>query len=810
MNRLTVGLATYRDFDGAYFTLQSLRAHHGNGFDILVLDNAPERCVRTEQVTRAVGGRYIHRPDLTGTSKPRDAIFHLSETPWVMVCDSHVLFEPGAIAKLIELSGASGSCKDFFTGPLVWDDGVGVSTHWRSTTPPGLWGVWDRDDRADGVEPFAVPMQGLGCFAMARDAWPGFHPLSRGFGGEEGYIHEKVRKSGGRVLCVPRLRWRHRFRDVGGWDKNPTPYPAYLGDHTFNLLVQHRELGIEAEGAILKDFGARLTAQEWDNVLKEARESQLFGEPAKQPVRQQIVGVWYTDNTAPPALLQASLKSIAEAKRQTWRHEVVIVACGWEVPEEPVPGVEFVRFTGERKRSHATIIAQIREALSSLSTLNSQLSTCEAVCFLEHDVLYPEWYFQRIGDTFANNPTSPVVSNLDYIGLSAQGWQPVRERHEPMHQLSMRYSFALENLQRAAKEAESGSALLEPQGDRSNWVRLPPTPGLGLAPAVHVNHTAGRFTSHGEVVYAPAAATIHPHWGEHRNWWPGGASLRDAGASNQGQGASGGCGCGKPGAEHPSIEKWYEVARTNPSDFHEHVVTIKELADKCEVVSEVAMWGKPSLVALCASNAKAVHSYSPIEKGEWHKLKELENDRLQTRKLDPSQEVEPTDLLFVDTHHTAQTVFDQLNANKDAVRKYMAVHTTETFGEKGDDGSPGVLVGIRKFVHENREWTVIRHDRNNHGLIVLSRLDEDRKTPPGLLRKALNFSKALAEHAKAGMRLVEDTVYETRLELCLLCPERAHDTCSKCGCPVDKKCSWAEQQCPADPPKWLTSLAVES
>jgi len=114
-----------------------------------------------------------------------------------------------------------------------------------------------------------------------------------------------------------------------------------------------------------------------------------------------------------------------------------------------------------------------------------------------------------------------------------------------------------------------------------------------------------------------------------------------------------------------------------------------------------------------------------------------------------------------------------------------------------------VLHGIRRLVHEIREWTVIRHGRNNYGLIVLSRLDEDRKRPPGLLRKAFNFSKALAENAKTGIKLVEDNVYETRLELCLLCPERAHDFCSKCGCPIDRKASWVEQQCPADPPRWM-------
>jgi hypothetical protein len=203
-------------------------------------------------------------------------------------------------------------------------------------------------------------------------------------------------------------------------------------------------------------------------------------------------------------------------------------------------------------------------------------------------VIYPEWYFQAVGDAF-DHPTAPVVSNLDYIGLSAQGWQPVRERHEPLHQLSMRWEFALKNLERAVEQAKQGSAILEPQGDRSNWVRIPATPGLGLAPAVHVNHTAGRFTSHGEVVYGAAAATRHPHWGDHKNYWPGDTAPIATVAS---------CGmCNQQPVQHASIEAWYDAARTQPSDFHEHVATLKELADPCEVVTEIAMWGKPSLVA---------------------------------------------------------------------------------------------------------------------------------------------------------------------------------------------------------------------
>ena len=85
-----------------------------------------------------------------------------------------------------------------------------------------MFGQWERDPRLDdpGREPFEIAMQGLGLFACRRSAWPGLNPRLRGFGGEEGYLHERFRRRGGRVLCHPRLGWAHRFaRPIG------IPYP---------------------------------------------------------------------------------------------------------------------------------------------------------------------------------------------------------------------------------------------------------------------------------------------------------------------------------------------------------------------------------------------------------------------------------------------------------------------------------------------------------------------------------------------------------------------------------------------------------
>ena len=150
---LTIGMATRGEFDSVYFTLTGLAANHPAGVRFVVVDNTPERCPRTEGITRAVGGTYIHRPDLSGTSKPRDAVFHFAKTPWVMCIDSHVIFQHvwrdgrgrvSAVGEFLEWLKENRDCRDLVQGPLLTDDGAHLWTHWNTGAPPGLWGEWQR------------------------------------------------------------------------------------------------------------------------------------------------------------------------------------------------------------------------------------------------------------------------------------------------------------------------------------------------------------------------------------------------------------------------------------------------------------------------------------------------------------------------------------------------------------------------------------------------------------------------------------------------------------------------------------------
>ena len=97
---LTIGMATYRDFDGVYFTVQALRLYQDLGdTELLVIDNYG--CEDTRKFVGDVpGARYIRLEGVTGTALPRDRVFREATGEAVLCVDCHILLVPGAIARL--------------------------------------------------------------------------------------------------------------------------------------------------------------------------------------------------------------------------------------------------------------------------------------------------------------------------------------------------------------------------------------------------------------------------------------------------------------------------------------------------------------------------------------------------------------------------------------------------------------------------------------------------------------------------------------------------------------------------------------
>lgn len=247
MKKLTIGIPTYNDYDGLYFTLQSIRMYHSeilNDIEFIIIDNNPtsNHGKKNEEITKWVKEtiQYIKYDENRGTAAAKNQVFKYANTPYVMCIDSHILIQPKSLKKLINYFDNGKDEGNLIQGPLVYDDFTSISTHFDLVWRGDMWGVWGTDQRGVDLEspPFEIQAQGMGLFSCRKDSWLEFSPLFKGFGGEEGYIHEKYRKHGKKVICLPFLRWMHRFERPNG-----VPYTLTLDEKVRNYYIGFSELG---------------------------------------------------------------------------------------------------------------------------------------------------------------------------------------------------------------------------------------------------------------------------------------------------------------------------------------------------------------------------------------------------------------------------------------------------------------------------------------------------------------------------------------------------------------------------------------
>jgi hypothetical protein len=273
MRKLTIGFATYDDYDGIYFTIQSIRMYHSEilkDIEFVIVDNNPDskhgKAVR--DLTNWIKEPFQYLPFVKYNSTiARNKIFELSDTPYTLCMDSHVIIVPGALKKLIDYYDNNLDDGNLLQGPIIYDDLKNFSTHFNDEWGSHMWGRWATDKRAEDPNstPFEIPAQGLGLFSCRTDSWLGFNKEFRGFGGEEKYIHEKYRKIGKKTICLPFLRWLHRFGRPGG-----IPYNNNLKDRFRNYIIGHFELGLD-NTHVKNNFKDVISMEEMNNIEKEVK-----------------------------------------------------------------------------------------------------------------------------------------------------------------------------------------------------------------------------------------------------------------------------------------------------------------------------------------------------------------------------------------------------------------------------------------------------------------------------------------------------------------------------------------------------------
>ena len=248
--RLTVGMACHDDFDGVYFSVQALSLYHSEEMacsEILVVDNDPGsdqgRQTRDFITTWPRNARYVPFIEKIGTAPARNRIFEEARAEIVLCIDAHVLLAPGSLTKLLRFYQTDAHPEDLFQGPMLLDNLTDLATHMEPVWRSEMFGIWGTDlslvQDTSECRPREIGMHGMGLFSSRKDTWLGFHPEFTGFGGEEGYIHQKYRNAGRKTRLLPFLKWVHRFTRT-----HPIRFPCTRYHKIRNYLIGWDEVNL--------------------------------------------------------------------------------------------------------------------------------------------------------------------------------------------------------------------------------------------------------------------------------------------------------------------------------------------------------------------------------------------------------------------------------------------------------------------------------------------------------------------------------------------------------------------------------------
>lgn len=261
-------------------------------------------------------------------------------------------------------------------------------------------------------------------------------------------------------------------------------------DNKIIIRADNRIIGDVAPG-VIKTLKVVFQLDDGRTETTYTNEGQLLVYPKTNHDR---LGIFYSNNTNPkiqPAV-QKSLETIEIAAKG----KADILTCMWN-HEPSNPFAEYIAWT--KTSSHLNQLLQIMQLLYNAK----EIGNYKYVSFLEHDVMYPEGYFD-----YPDIKLGEVITNMNYMGLCPRGWQGVPVKHEPFHQMTMRMDDAIHHCVKILPNAlVTNSGLIEPQVPniiRRKWECA--------NPAVHINH-GSHFTSHFSIYSSTDVVPHHSYWG---------------------------------------------------------------------------------------------------------------------------------------------------------------------------------------------------------------------------------------------------------------------------------------------------------
>jgi hypothetical protein len=155
--------------------------------------------------------------------------------------------------------------------------------------------------------------------------------------------------------------------------------------------------------------------------------------------------------------------------------------------------------------------------------------------------------------------------------------------------------------------------------------------------------------------------------------------------------------------------------------------TLYLLARQCRHVTEMGTHTGVSTTALLFAQPERLVCYDKVLLPPVERLQALAvPTRLTFHQADVLQvEIEPTDLLFIATWHVYEQLKEELRLHAGKVRRYIVLHDTTTFGERGEsEGHSGLWPAVEEFLSQGTFQVKGRHE-NNNGLTILEALQPD-------------------------------------------------------------------------------------
>lgn len=175
-----------------------------------------------------------------------------------------------------------------------------------------------------------------------------------------------------------------------------------------------------------------------------------------------------------------------------------------------------------------------------------------------------------------------------------------------------------------------------------------------------------------------------------------------------------------------TIEQMYIEKSKEPSDINEHLSALYEFAKQSKTITEFGVRNVVSTWAFAHAHPERLLCVDIVRQPEVSMLLEIckhENQNIEFRQENTlTNNIEPTDLLFIDTWHSYEQLKKELERHHSNVNKFIIMHDTVTFGNRDQEGSgQGLRPAIKEFLDNHNDWYEWGTYTNNNGLTIIAK-----------------------------------------------------------------------------------------